>query len=83
MAEQDPAGPILQAPLAELPARPRDNLPSGYAELLEQLKARIHAAQTRAAAAVNHELVLLYWSRRSFGKETLRGGAAGTVRAMP
>ncbi len=35
--------------------------PTGYSELLEQLKTRIHASQTRAAVAVNHQLVLLYW----------------------
>ena len=36
--------------------------PSGYAELLQQLKARIHAAQVRAAMEVSREMVLLYWS---------------------
>jgi len=33
-----------------------------YGQLLEDLRQRIHAAQTRAALAVNRELVLLYWS---------------------
>ena len=37
-------------------------LPSGYPELLQELKERIRAAQVRAALAVNRELVLLYWS---------------------
>jgi predicted nuclease of restriction endonuclease-like (RecB) superfamily len=36
--------------------------PSGYAELLQQLKTRIRGAQVRAALAVNRELILLYWS---------------------
>jgi predicted nuclease of restriction endonuclease-like (RecB) superfamily len=36
--------------------------PSGYAELLENLKSRIQTAQVRAAFAVSRELVLLYWS---------------------
>jgi predicted nuclease of restriction endonuclease-like (RecB) superfamily len=36
--------------------------PSGYAELLQELKNRIRGAQVRAALAVNRELVLLYWS---------------------
>jgi hypothetical protein len=36
-------------------------LPSGYGELLADLKARIHSAQVKAALAVNRELVLLYW----------------------
>ncbi len=37
-------------------------LPSGYQELLQDLKGRIRAAQMQAAFAVNRELILLYWS---------------------
>jgi hypothetical protein len=37
-------------------------LPSGYHELLQELKGRIRAAQVRAAFAVSRELILLYWS---------------------
>ncbi|MBB5346158.1 PDDEXK nuclease domain-containing protein [Tunturibacter empetritectus] len=37
-------------------------LPSGYHELLQELKTRIRGAQVRAAFAVTRELVLLYWS---------------------
>jgi predicted nuclease of restriction endonuclease-like (RecB) superfamily len=37
-------------------------LPSGYYELLQDLKGRIRAAQVRAAFAVNRELIHLYWS---------------------
>jgi len=36
--------------------------PSGYPELLQDLKQRIRVAQVRAALAVNRELVLFYWS---------------------
>jgi predicted nuclease of restriction endonuclease-like (RecB) superfamily len=36
-------------------------VPAGYAEFLQDLKARIRSAQLRAALAVNRELVLLYW----------------------
>lgn len=36
-------------------------VPGGYIAWLGELKQRIHAAQQRAAQAVNHELVLLYW----------------------
>ena len=32
-----------------------------YLTFLEELKARVRAAQVRAALAVNQELVLLYW----------------------
>ncbi|MCX5957202.1 MAG: PDDEXK nuclease domain-containing protein [Cyanobacteria bacterium] len=36
-------------------------LPVDYGPWLTELKARIHAAQQRAARSVNSELVLLYW----------------------
>ncbi|MCU1249399.1 MAG: hypothetical protein JWQ49_2428 [Edaphobacter sp.] len=37
-------------------------LPSGYSELLQELKTRIRGAQVQAAFAVSRELILLYWS---------------------
>ena len=37
-------------------------LPSGYPALLEGLKAKIRAAQLRAALTLNQETILLYWS---------------------
>ncbi len=50
-------------------------LPKNYASLLASLKERIRAAQLRAAIAVNHELVTLYWH---IGKEILeRQGKEG------
>ena len=49
--------------------------PSGYPELLQDLKTRIRGAQVRAALAVNRELVLLYWS---IGRDILvRQGSEG------
>ncbi|MCC6126882.1 MAG: DUF1016 family protein [Pirellulales bacterium] len=41
-------------------------LPSGYKELLEDLKNRIRHAQVRAVVAANRELIRLYWD---IGKE--------------
>ena len=41
--------------------RPSLRRPVGYAALLEALKARIRAAQVKAALSVNRELVQLYW----------------------
>ena len=38
-----------------------DALPAGYTTLLTDLKARVRAAQLRAAVSVNRELILLYW----------------------
>jgi predicted nuclease of restriction endonuclease-like (RecB) superfamily len=37
-------------------------LPTGYQELLNEIKERIRSAQVQAALSVNRELVLLYWS---------------------
>lgn len=45
-----------------------NTLPEHYDILLESLKTRIRQAQVKAALAVNHELVLLYWH---IGKDIL------------
>ena len=37
------------------------SVPLGYTSFLDEVKARIRAAQVKAALAVNAELVLLYW----------------------
>lgn len=44
-------------------------LPQSYAPLLADLKARVRAAQVKAAVSVNRELILLYWH---IGREILR-----------
>ncbi|HEX3988498.1 MAG TPA: DUF1016 N-terminal domain-containing protein, partial [Verrucomicrobiae bacterium] len=41
--------------------KPSATLPVGYAKLLGNLKARVRAAQLRAAVSVNRELIRLYW----------------------
>jgi hypothetical protein len=43
--------------------------PAGYAELLEQPKARVRSSRVRAARAANSELLALY---RSVGRDTLQ-----------
>lgn len=48
-------------------------LPSAYAPLLADLKARVRAAQVKAAVSVNRELILLYWH---IGREILRAQKA-------
>jgi predicted nuclease of restriction endonuclease-like (RecB) superfamily len=55
--------------------------PPGYAEWLTDLKARIHAAQQRAALAVNRELLLLYWElgRDILARQVQAGWGAGIV----
>ena len=42
-------------------AKASAGIPAGYASLLADLKARVRAAQLRAAVSVNRELILLYW----------------------
>src|SRR5439155_17089839 len=48
-------------------------LPATYAPLLADLKARVRAAQVKAAVSVNRELILLYWH---IGREILRAQKA-------
>ena len=51
----------------------KSHLPSSYAPLLADLKARVRAAQVKAALSVNRELILLYWH---IGREILRAQKA-------
>jgi hypothetical protein len=53
---------------APSPARRGDTPPAGYLEFLADVKTLIAAARTRAALAVNSELILLY---REIGLEIL------------
>lgn len=39
----------------------KSGLPTGYDELLDDLKSRVRSAQLKAAVAVNRELIQLYW----------------------
>jgi predicted nuclease of restriction endonuclease-like (RecB) superfamily len=65
----------------------------GYDDLLREVKARIQAAQTRAAIAVNRELVLLYWQigreirerqeQHGWGEKVLDRLAADLQAAFP
>lgn len=58
--------------------------PAGYAELLEDLKARIRSAQTRAGLAVNRELVLLYWEtgRQILFRQDKEGWGAKVIERL-
>lgn len=67
---KSPKGALTNTVPPSLSARP-----AGYAEWLAEVKARVHAAQQRAALAVNHELVRLYWQ---LGRDILDRQAAGT-----
>jgi predicted nuclease of restriction endonuclease-like (RecB) superfamily len=58
--------------------------PPGYAEWLADVKARIHAAQQRAALAVNRELLALYWrlGRDILERQERSGWGAGIVEKV-
>lgn len=58
--------------------------PSGYADWLVDLKARIHSAQQRAALAVNRELVLLYWQigRDILARQAAQGWGAKVIERL-
>lgn len=57
------------------------DLPTGYDELLRDLKLRIRTARVRAALAVNRELVLLYWSigRDILARQSEQGWGAKVI----
>jgi predicted nuclease of restriction endonuclease-like (RecB) superfamily len=69
------------------------SLPAGYAALLEDIKARIRAAQVKAALSVNRELIELYWSigrdivqrqrQEGWGKSVVDRLAADLQREFP
>lgn len=55
-------------------------LPQGFADLLREVKIRIQSAQTRAIAAVNSELIRLYWDvGRLIDERQQREGWGATV----
>ena len=59
-------------------------LPDGYDSWLFEVKARIRNAQTRAALAVNAELVLLYWQigREILERQNQRGWGGKVVEKL-
>jgi predicted nuclease of restriction endonuclease-like (RecB) superfamily len=89
MASKRPADP-KRTPSAR---KPSTLLPEGYDALLGQLKERIRTAQLRAAVAVTHELVVLYWQigrdilsrqeREGWGTKIIDRLAADLRRAYP
>ena len=56
-------------------------MPSGYAALLKDIKARVRAAQLKAGLAVNRELVLLYWyiGREILARQKQEGWGAKVI----
>lgn len=66
------------------PSRKSSALPEGYGSLLTDLKARLRTAQIRAALAVNHELILLYWEigRRILEAQRAEGWGTKVVERL-
>lgn len=54
-------------------------LPAGYAELIQDVKQRLKAAQVKAALAVNRELVELYWEIGGLIVQRQQGEVWGTA----
>jgi hypothetical protein len=73
--------------------KPSAVLPVGYANLLTDLKARVRAAQLRAAVSVNRELILLYWDigkiiveaqkTKGYGKQVVERLAVDLQKEFP
>lgn len=64
-------GQIMQQGVAQLPP--------GYVDLIRDVKQRLKAAQTRAALAVNRELVELYWEIGGLIVQRQAGGTWGAA----
>lgn len=68
-------------------------LPADYVPLLAEIKARVHAARTKAGLAANRELLALYWDigrlilqaqeNHGYGKKVVERLAADLQRAFP
>jgi hypothetical protein len=71
---------VTRAPKGDAPLGLKRR-PPDYAEWLTDLKARIHAAQQRAALAVNRELLQLYWQlgRDILERQAEQGWGAGIM----
>lgn len=59
-------------------------LPAGYAGFLADVKARIRAAQARAAFSVNRELIALYWymGKGIVERQKRLGWGAGVIERL-
>jgi predicted nuclease of restriction endonuclease-like (RecB) superfamily len=75
------------------PGKPSAALPVSYANLHADLKARVRAAQLRAAVSVNRELILLYWdigkiivevqTTKGYGKQVVERLAVDLQKEFP
>jgi hypothetical protein len=61
-----------------------DALPPDYPQFLAEIKARIAGARTRAALAVNSELIRLYWEigHEILEREQREGWGSGVIKPI-
>lgn len=59
-------------------------MPAGYAAFFAEVAARVRAAQLKAAAAVNRELIALYWhlGREIVERQRREGWGAGIIARL-
>jgi predicted nuclease of restriction endonuclease-like (RecB) superfamily len=86
-------GNSLPRPTSEIARQSTVVLPTGYVELLEDIKDRIRHAQIRAVVGVSRELIRLYWDigreivqrqeREGWGKAVVQRLAADLQREFP
>ncbi|WP_400160609.1 DUF1016 N-terminal domain-containing protein [Arthrobacter sp. BPSS-3] len=59
-------------------------LPTGYIDLLGELKNRVRAARTRALRTVNTQLIELYWSigRDVSAQQEQQGWGSGVIKRL-
>src|SRR5205085_5326291 len=81
MARKKPAKKEDPVPRGELVPSSDTGLPPGYAELLEDFKARVRTAQLKAAVAVNREMTQLDWDigRQIVERQEREGWGRGIV----
>lgn len=83
-----------QSQSSPTPPRPRSAAtPTGYPEMLAEIKAQVAAARTKALLAANSELIVLYWQigqqilanerRRGWGAKVVDRLSADPRREMP
>lgn len=60
-AKKQPESSIVAQPVRGIGQLPVARLPTDYPAFLEEIKARIRAAQIKASLSVNKELIALYW----------------------
>jgi hypothetical protein len=77
--KRPPSRAVVKQPTAQL-----EGLPKDYADLLEDLKVRIRAAQIKASLSANRELLRLYWDigRSIVQRQKTEGWGASVIERL-